>query len=55
MKKEEKLQKKHLKINIKQLTPYQKYLQAKSGGSDQKKYFEFYNDVKHSTHQIYDW
>jgi len=55
MKKENKPQQKPLKIDIKKLSPYQKYVQSKMGGNDKKRYFDFYNDVKHSTHQIYDW
>ena len=35
------------------LTPYQKYKLSKNQNG--KKYFEFYNDVKVYTHNIYDW
>ncbi len=34
-------------------TPYQKYKQSKNKNG--KKYFEFYDDVKVYTHNIYDW
>ena len=37
------------------LTPYQMYLVQKNGGRNKTQYFDFYNDVKHPTHQIYDW
>lgn len=37
----------------KPLTPYQKYKQSKNKNG--KKYFEFYDDVKVYTHNIYDW
>lgn len=37
----------------KELTPYQKYLQTKNKNG--KKYFEFYDDIKVYTHNIYDW
>ena len=37
----------------KPLTPYQKYKQNKNKNG--KKYFEFYDDVKVYTHNIYDW
>ena len=35
------------------LTPYQKYKLSKNRNG--KKYFEFYNDIKVYTHNIYDW
>ena len=35
------------------LTPYQKYKLSKNQNG--KKYFEFYNDIKVYTHNIYDW
>ena len=35
------------------LTPYQKYKQSKNKNG--KKYFEFYDDIKVYTHNIYDW
>ena len=35
------------------LTPYQKYKNSRNQNG--KKYFEFYNDVKVYTHNIYDW
>ena len=37
----------------KPLTPYQKYKQSKNQNG--KKYFEFYDDIKVYTHNIYDW
>ena len=37
----------------KPLTSYQKYKQSKNKNG--KKYFEFYDDVKVYTHNIYDW
>ena len=39
--------------NKKPLTPYQKYKNIRNQNG--KKYFEFYNDVKVYTHNIYDW
>ncbi len=41
------------KDNKKPLTPYQKYKLTKNQNG--KKYFEFYNDVKVYTHNIWDW
>ena len=35
------------------LTPYQKYKQSKNQNG--KKYFEFYDDIKVYTHNVYDW
>ena len=35
------------------LTPYQKYKNSRNQNG--KKYFEFYNDVKVYTHNIWDW
>ena len=43
------------KYDAKKPTAYQKYMLAKNSDSGKKKYFDFYNDVKHSSHQIYDW
>lgn len=37
----------------KPLTPYQKYKFNKNKNG--KKYFEFYDDIKVYTHNIYDW
>ena len=42
-----------IKFNKKPLTPYQKYKQSKNQNG--KKYFEFYDDIKVYTHNIYDW
>jgi hypothetical protein len=46
-------QKSRVNSNKKPLTPYQKYKQSKNQNG--KKYFEFYNDVKVYTHNIWDW
>ncbi|MBQ7881059.1 MAG: hypothetical protein IJ358_04385 [Clostridia bacterium] len=35
------------------LTPYQKYKQSRNQNG--KKYFEFYDDIKVYTHNVYDW
>lgn len=35
------------------LTPYQKYKNSRNQNG--KKYFEFYDDIKVYTHNIYDW
>ena len=37
----------------KTLTPYQNYKNSRNQNG--KKYFEFYNDVKVYTHNIWDW
>ena len=37
----------------KPLTPYQKYKNSRNQNG--KKYFEFYDDIKVYTHNIYDW
>lgn len=39
--------------NKKPLTPYQKYKLSKNQNG--KKYFEFYDDIKVYTHNIWDW
>ena len=39
--------------NKKPLTPYQKYKLNKNQNG--KKYFEFYDDIKVYTHNIWDW
>ena len=46
-------QKLSVNSNKKPLTPYQKYKLGKNQNG--KKYFEFYDDVKVYTHNIYDW
>ncbi len=46
-------QNKSVKNNKKPLTPYQKYKLSKNQNG--KKYFEFYDDIKVYTHNIYDW
>ena len=41
-------------VNTKKpLTPYQKYKNSRNQNG--KKYFEFYDDIKVYTHNIYDW
>lgn len=47
------VQSKQPAVYKKPLTPYQKYKQTKNKNG--KKYFEFYDDVKVYTHNIYDW
>ena len=42
-----------IRPNKKPLTPYQKYKQSKNQNG--KKYFEFYDDIKVYTHNIWDW
>lgn len=42
-----------VKSNKKPLTPYQRYKQSKNQNG--KKYFEFYDDIKVYTHNVYDW
>ena len=37
----------------KPLTPYQKYKNSRNQNG--KKYFDFYDDIKVYTHNIYDW
>ena len=39
--------------NKKPLTPYQKYKNSRNQNG--KKYFEFYDDIKVYTHNIWDW
>ncbi|MBQ7798361.1 MAG: hypothetical protein IJ371_04490 [Clostridia bacterium] len=39
--------------NQKPLTPYQKYKNSRNQNG--KKYFDFYDDIKVYTHNIYDW
>ena len=39
--------------NKKPLTPYQKYKNSRNQNG--KKYFDFYDDIKVYTHNIYDW
>ena len=46
-------QKSIVNSNKKPLTPYQKYKQSKNQNG--KKYFEFYDDIKVYTHNIWDW
>lgn len=41
------------KSNKKPLTPYQKYKNSRNQNG--KKYFEFYDDIKVYTHNIWDW
>ena len=52
-KSEDNSDKKNLNSNKKPLTPYQKYKNSRNQNG--KKYFEFYNDVKVYTHNIWDW
>jgi len=42
-----------VKPNKKPLTPYQKYKNSRNQNG--KKYFDFYDDIKVYTHNIYDW
>ena len=42
-----------IRPNKKPLTPYQKYKLSKNKNG--KKYFEFYDDIKVYTHNIWDW
>lgn len=42
-----------VKSNKKTLTPYQKYKNSRNQNG--KKYFEFYDDIKLYTHNIWDW
>ena len=42
-----------VKINKKPLTPYQKYKNSRNQNG--KKYFDFYDDIKVYTHNIWDW
>lgn len=44
---------KNINSTKKPLTPYQKYKNSRNQNG--KKYFEFYNDVKVYTHNIWDW
>ncbi|MBQ3502682.1 MAG: hypothetical protein IJA72_03355 [Clostridia bacterium] len=44
---------KNINSSKKPLTPYQKYKNSRNQNG--KKYFEFYNDVKVYTHNIWDW
>lgn len=46
-------QKQTVNSNKKPLTSYQKYKNSRNQNG--KKYFEFYNDVKVYTHNIWDW
>ena len=46
-------QKQTAKSNKKPLTPYQKYKNSRNQNG--KKYFEFYDDIKVYTHNIWDW
>ena len=39
--------------NKKPLTPYQKYKNSRNQNG--KKYFDFYDDIKVYTHNIWDW
>ena len=48
-----KQEKQSVKTNKKPLTPYQKYKNSRNQNG--KKYFEFYDDIKVYTHNIYDW
>ena len=43
----------NVKSSKKPLTPYQKYKNSRNQNG--KKYFEFYDDIKVYTHNIYDW
>ena len=45
--------KQNIKSNKKPLTPYQKYKNSRNQNG--KKYFEFYDDIKVYTHNIWDW
>ncbi len=42
-----------IKPSKKPLTPYQKYKNSRNQNG--KKYFDFYDDIKVYTHNIYDW
>lgn len=42
-----------IKSSKKPLTPYQKYKNSRNQNG--KKYFDFYDDIKVYTHNIYDW
>ena len=42
-----------IKPNKKPLTPYQKYKNSRNQNG--KKYFDFYDDIKVYTHNIWDW
>lgn len=42
-----------IKSNKKPLTPYQKYKNSRNQNG--KKYFDFYDDIKVYTHNIWDW
>lgn len=46
-------QKQSVNASKKPLTPYQKYKLSKNKNG--KKYFEFYDDIKVYTHNIWDW
>lgn len=46
-------QKPSVNSNKKPLTPYQEYKLSKNQNG--KKYFEFYDDIKVYTHNIWDW
>ncbi len=46
-------QKPNVNNSKKPLTPYQKYKNSRNQNG--KKYFDFYNDVKVYTHNIWDW
>ena len=46
-------QKLSVNSNKKPLTPYQKYKNSRNQNG--KKYFEFYDDIKVYTHNIWDW
>ena len=45
--------KQDIKYSKKPLTPYQQYKNSRNQNG--KKYFEFYDDVKVYTHNIWDW
>ena len=42
-----------IKSTKKPLTPYQKYKNSRNQNG--KKYFDFYDDIKVYTHNVYDW
>lgn len=46
-------QKQSTNSNKKPLTPYQKYKNSRNQNG--KKYFDFYDDIKVYTHNIWDW
>ena len=50
---ETKTKKVSLQSNKKPLTPYQKYKNSRNQNG--KKYFDFYDDIKVYTHNIWDW